>query len=241
MRAIRVLLAIAGLGLLAFLGGMLIMDLAMGIIVRRGEVTIVPDVTGLPYDEAARALAHERLDLVVEREAFDSEADSGVVIRQIPGAGMRVKEGRRIAVAISKGPEWSVVPDVAGERMRQARLTLASAGLRVEDDATVTSDGVEPDLVIATSPVAGTPAAAGDPVRLLVSLGPAATGYLMPDLKGQEITDVNRHLRLFQLSLPTIQYRDESGEEPGRVLEQSPPPGTRVDRDTNIELVVSSP
>jgi serine/threonine-protein kinase len=241
MRVLRLLLGVAALALIAFLGGMLLMDLAMGIIVRRGEVTIVPDLTGLSYEEATREVADARLDLFVEREVFDGEADSGTVVRQLPAAGMRVKEGRRIALTVSKGPEWSVIPQVAGERVRQARLSLASAGLRVEENVYVAHESIERDFVIATSPVAGTPAAAGDPIRLLVSLGPAPTGYLMPDLTGQDIADVHRHLRLFQLSMPRITYREDPGVARGRVLEQSPLPGSRVDGETNIDLVVSSP
>ncbi|RPJ40625.1 MAG: PASTA domain-containing protein [Candidatus Latescibacterota bacterium] len=241
MRALRYVFAVAALGLVAFLGGMLIMDLAMGIVVRRGEVTLVPDVSGLPYEEAARALADAKLDLFVEREVSPAEADSGEVVRQFPGAGMRVKQGRRIALTLSKGPEWSVVPEVVGARVRQARIVLASSGLLVEADAYVAHESIERDVVIATFPVAGSPAAEGDPVRLLVSLGPAPTGFLMPDLTGRALDDVNRHLRLFQLSRPRVTYDGDPEAEPGRVLAQSPSPGSRVDGETPIELTVSSP
>ncbi|MFH1680306.1 MAG: PASTA domain-containing protein [Candidatus Eisenbacteria bacterium] len=241
MRGLRVTFIALLLAVIAFAGGMLLMDVVMGLVVRKGEVTVVPDVTGLLHVEAARVLEDAHLELVLEREVFDAEADSGVVVMQLPGPGMRVKQGRRISVTVSRGPEWGVVPEVAGERVRQARILLAREGLHVEADAYVPHEEIERDLVIATSPTAGVPAASGEPIRLLVSLGPEPTGFLMPDLTGRELDEVNRHLRLFQLSMPRVAYRVEGGMKGGVVLAQAPLPGERVDRETGIELTVVSP
>jgi serine/threonine-protein kinase len=241
MRALRFALIGLLLALAAFAGGMLVMDLAMGFVVRKGGSTVVPDVIGLRRAEAARALAEADLDLVIEKEEFDADSDSGVILHQLPSPGGRVKQGRRISVTISRGPRWGTVPEVAGERVRQARILLTRAGLRVEGDGYVPHEAIERDLVIATSPIAGTPAASGESVRLLVSLGPATTGFLMPDLNGKAIEAVNRHFRLFQLPLARVTYRADPGAPPGTVLEQTPLPGERVDRETAIELTVSSP
>jgi serine/threonine-protein kinase len=240
IRFLRFALLFAGIGVLAFAAGMLVVDLTMGVVVRKGDVVVVPELSGLDRGAAARALDANRLGLVVEREIFDAEADSGVIVRQLPIAGSKVKQGRKVSVTISKGPEWRSVPEVGGGRVRQARLTLAGAGLRVEEEAYVPHAEIARDLVIATSPVAGTPAVSGGGVRLLVSLGPEATGYLMPDLRGKALADVTRQLRLFQLSTPRVTYRAEAGAEPGTVLEQVPPAGAFIDRNTSLLVVVAS-
>lgn len=241
MRVVRYIVLIAILGVLSFGGGILLMDLAMGFIVGKGSISRVPEVTGLPLEEATRLLEDSRLFILVNREEFDAEADSGVVIKQRPEPGDKVKRGRRITVTLSKGPERSVVPEVSGQRVRQARIALAESELQVTDVIRVPHEQVEREVVIASSPVAGTPAVAGDRVRLLVSLGPEPSGYRMPELVGSPLADVRRHLRLFELSLSRVSYRTESETGTGVVLEQSPPPGWLVDRETGIELVVSSP
>lgn len=241
IRAFRTLAIILVLALISFGGGILIMDLAMGLVVGKGDVSTVPGVVGLPSEEAARSLEREGLYLMVEREEHHAEIDSGAVIRQLPEAGGKVKQGRRIAVTLSTGPERSVVPELAGQRARQARIALSAAGLGVESVTHVPHERVERDAVIASSPVAGSPAVAGEKVQLLVSLGPEPSHYLLPDLTGKNLDDVRRHLRLFELPLSRVSYREGGEAVAGVVLEQKPAPGARVDRETSIELVVASP
>lgn len=228
------------LGAVAFGGGIFLMDLIMGNIVGRGDVTCVPDVTNLPCDEATRLFEDEGLYLLVDREEFAPE-DSGVVIRQRPEADERVKKGRRIAVVISKGQEWTEVPELTGERVRQARIALSETGLRVGEILRVPNETVEGQIVIASSPVAGTPLMNGTRVHILVSLGPDPSRFLAPSLINKPIEDVRRYLRLFGLSLAGVSYRAEEGAVPGMILEQIPPPGSCIDPGTGIELVVASP
>jgi len=241
MRVLRAVLIVIVLAGVSFAGGILVMDLAMGIVVGKGDVTTVPDIAGLHHDEAVRVLDKARLYLLVEREMHDAEADSGFVLRQRPGPDERVKEGRRIAVVLSSGPERSVIPEVAGRRVRQARIALSDEGLSVEQVLRVHHEQIERDVVIASAPVAGTPAVGGEGISLLVSLGPEPSRYLMPWLGGETLADVRRCLRLFELPLSRVQYRSEPEEKNDKVLEQTPPPGARVDRETSIEVVVSSP
>ncbi|MFH1278204.1 MAG: PASTA domain-containing protein [Candidatus Eisenbacteria bacterium] len=241
IRAFRTLAIIIVLALVSFGGGILIMDLTMGMVVGKGGVETVPDLSGLPFEEATRNLEKEGLYLAVEREEPHTEIDSGAVIRQLPAAGEKVKQGRRIAVTLSAGPQRRVVPELAGERVRQARIALSGVGLGVESVTHVPHERVERDVVIASSPVAGSPAVTGEKVQLLVSLGPEPSRYLLPDLRGESLDDVRRHLRLFELPLSRVSYRSDEKAPPGVVLEQTPDPGSRVDRETSLELVVSSP
>ena len=97
--------------------------------------------------------------------------------------------------------------------------------------------------MIATSPVAGTPATSGEPVQLLVSLGPDRPSFLLPDLRGKKTSEVRRHLNLFGLSLARVTYLTDSegGGDPGMVMNQIPPPGAQVDGRSSIEVEVAAP
>ncbi len=240
-RVLRFLLILVGIGVVSFVGGLIAIDWIMGMVVGKGEVAEVPEVVGMPAEEAARLLDHRGLTLLVDHEEFDAVADSGVVIGQRPGAGDRVKLGRRIAVVLSRGPEGSTVPELVGERVRQARIELAEVGLDVGGVLRVHHDQVGRDLVISTFPVAGTSLVAGENVDLLVSLGPEPARYLMPSLQGKRLSEVRRHLGLFDLSLARVTYQPAPDQPQGLILDQVPPAGARVDRETSIEVVVASP
>jgi len=241
MKVFRFLLLAVVLGAVSFVGGIFLMDLVMGSVVGRGDVVSVPSVEELPEEEANLRLEESGLYLAVDRIEYSALIDSGVVLRQRPAAGERVKRGRRIGVILSGGAERIAVPETTGERVRQARIALAERGLRVGDVVTVPHETVEEHRVIATDPVAGTETMKGSPVNLLVSIGPEPSRFLAPDLTGMPLPEVRRTLRLFGLSLANVAYEEESGERGGTVIAQTPPPGVRLDRDRRIELTVASP
>ncbi len=235
-------LIVTGAALLSFVVGIFLFDFVMKMVVGQGDEVVVPAVVGLDESKADRLLGEEGLYLVEESSIFDAEQDSGRVLTQRPEEGERVKRGRRIHVVVSRGPERLLVPEVSGLRVRQARIALTSARLRAEPILRVPHDRVEKDLVIATSPVAGTPVLAGDPVRLLVSLGPERTSFLLPDLTGKRESEVRRHLNLFGLSLSRVTFRAGEGDAgPSVVVAQTPPAGSKVDSRTSIEVEVSAP
>ncbi len=232
---------IAVVGLISFVGGLFLFDTVMKAVVGQGDETHVPEVVGLPEGEADVILGDRGLYLAVDNAIFDAETDSGTVLVQRPAAGDKVKRGRTIQITVSKGPESLSVPEVSAMRVRQARIALSRAGLRADSIIRVPHDQVGQDIVIATWPTAGTPLIVGEPVQLLVSLGPAEPAYLMPDLQGKRESEVRRHLNLFGLGLARVTYTQSEGSSAGSVIRQSPPPGARVDARTSVEVEVSSP
>jgi serine/threonine-protein kinase len=101
----------------------------------------------------------------VRTQASDSVA-KGVVISSSPAAGARVKEGTRVGLVVSSGPEKSAataapatVPEVVGLTVAQATAALQKAGLRA---VAVDADG--------NPATAGTVVAAGSPKNKKVVL-----------------------------------------------------------------------
>ena len=88
----------------------------------------VPNVVGLPYDQAASEL--QRAGFVVSRIDEDSDQAAGIVTRQTPSGGSEGSRGSTVTVSVSKGPSTSAVPDVTAQDVAIAQTTLQAAGFR---------------------------------------------------------------------------------------------------------------
>jgi serine/threonine-protein kinase len=126
----------------------------------------VPNVVGLPYDQAASEL--QRAGFVVSRIDEDSDQAAGIVTRQTPSGGSEGSRGSTVTVSVSKGPSTSAVPDVTTQDIAIAQTTLQAAGFRFrivyEDTDDFTLDGI----VNAQDPVGGSQAEPNTIITLFV-------------------------------------------------------------------------
>jgi len=94
----------------------------------------VPDVAGMPIDEAVRTLKAARLEVAEDRPADWSESVAkGSVIGQSakrPGGGAW-RPGDTVTLTVSKGPRPLPIPDVTGRTVREAVGALKDAGFEV--------------------------------------------------------------------------------------------------------------
>ncbi|HEX5028995.1 MAG TPA: Stk1 family PASTA domain-containing Ser/Thr kinase [Gaiellaceae bacterium] len=113
----------------------------------------IPNVVGLPYDQAASEL--HRGGFNVSRIDEDSDQAAGIVTGQTPSGGSEGSKGSTVTVTVSKGPTTSAVPDVTTQDYAIAQTTLENAGFRskivFEDTEDQTMDGI----VISQDPVGG--------------------------------------------------------------------------------------
>jgi serine/threonine-protein kinase len=131
------------------------------------EQIAVPDVVGLPEDEATQLLDDEGLRSVVVDEASD-EADPGIVLRQSPAADVDVDPGAAVKLVVAREIPQVTVPDVRGQTAEDAFTTLLDAGFAPRDSESSVSDPAQDGLVIGQRPPGGTTAADGAPVRIFV-------------------------------------------------------------------------
>jgi serine/threonine-protein kinase len=126
----------------------------------------VPNVVGLPYDQAASEL--RRTGFNVSRIDVDSDQEEGVVTSQDPAGGSESSRGATITLSVSRGPSTSAVPDVTTQDVAIAQTTLEQAGFRtrvvLEDTADITQDGI----VLSQDPIGGTQAEPNAIVTLFV-------------------------------------------------------------------------
>lgn len=129
----------------------------------------VPDVTGLPLDQARQQLDEVGLvGLPSGDGAFsDTVAEGSVISMDIP-SGQVVRPGDTINLTISRGPELIPVPDVLGRIVAEARIILEEEGfvvvVRPQDQ------GVDPEealsIVTLVEPAAGQAIPRGSTVTL---------------------------------------------------------------------------
>nr|MDQ3758117.1 PASTA domain-containing protein [Actinomycetota bacterium] len=121
------------------------------------------ELTGLTYDEAAKALTDAGL-VPVRKDVFDDDVESGRVVSSTPPAGTPVAKGARVTLNVSKGPETVPVPEVVGRSIEDARTAITAAGLQVS--------GVfgppHAKRVFQTDPGGGVKVKRGTPVALYV-------------------------------------------------------------------------
>jgi serine/threonine-protein kinase len=96
------------------------------------------------------------------------------------------------------------------------------------------------DDVIAQSPSPGEGLRRGQPVHLLVSLGPPATVYAAPNLTGLTLPEVQRLLAPLGCEVGQVDERDAPAEvERGTVLDQTPLPGAALEAGATVDLTVA--
>lgn len=203
------------------------------------EVT-VPNLQGMTVDQATAELAKYNLDIKVGDEVSSSQFAAGEIVSQDPKAEMTVKEGFPVTVNISKGKEEEgKIPNVVGKTASDAKFVLESYGY-VQGNVTQENSDYPKDVIIRQSPEAGTKADPGTRVNLVVSLGKAIEQIAIPDVKGKDIDSAKDELEKIGLRIGAVSYDMSTAYEINTVMWQQYEPGTMVDKDTAVNLKVST-
>lgn len=167
------------------------------------EDPVVPDLVGLPVDQAERELGD--LDLLSIRQAGPEQEQEGIVLSHDPAAGATVQRGTRITLLVSAAPTTVAVPDLAGLVESDARQVLTDVGLTLGNVGSEESRDVLPDRVVRQSPEPGAVVALGTRVSVTLSTSPPRAARL-------EIVDVDLESTGPQTALLTITVRND-GEQ----------------------------
>ncbi len=129
----------------------------------RREV-IVPDLSGMDWQQAQVEQSAAQLSIVWDTR-YSAQAE-GIVIAQKPTAGSTVKQGQKLILSVSKGPNTITVPDLKSQNRSDAIQTLRDAGFTVSVDYIRNDPTLQADTVILQSPAAGTALEAGNCITL---------------------------------------------------------------------------
>jgi beta-lactam-binding protein with PASTA domain len=144
----------------------------VGLVVSTGGIA-VPNVVGQAQSAASAALTGAGLVVGTVTQEYSATVPVGAVLSQMPTAGTLVLPGTPVDLAVSRGVQPSVMPEVAGQARAQAEAAVAGAGLTLGPVTEAHSGTVAAGVVISQSPAAGTELAPGTAISLVVSLGPA--------------------------------------------------------------------
>jgi eukaryotic-like serine/threonine-protein kinase len=128
------------------------------------------------------------------------------------------------------------VPDLSGLGEAEAVAALEGAGLEA-DVQRRESSWDELDLVVDQSPAAQERVEEGETVSVYIGDGPSVV--TVPDLTGFAEADAPGTLEYEGLT-PGGTTRAASNLPAGQVIETNPPAGTEVDRDSAVDIVVST-
>ena len=99
----------------------------------RGREVEVPQLTNKTKEEAEEMLRGRGLKLKVTSSRFSSQVAEGKVLQQDAAARTRLKVDRTVRVLLSLGEQKFAVPNLVGESVRAAQLTLAHPWRRERD------------------------------------------------------------------------------------------------------------
>lgn len=201
------------------------------------ESVTVPEVVGVRIEDALFLLSEKNLSVKVVDIKFSGEVPENFVISQFPAPETKVRENRNVELVISGGAEKLIISELVGMKLREAKVHLSGRGVNSINVSYIFSEASQ-DVVIAQDPPAGFKMARGEGINLLVSAGVPETTLMMPDLRGIKLNEVAE--RFGELPVGIIMVKEEfSTLAEGVIISQSIVPGTIINRDTGVELVVS--
>lgn len=197
----------------------------------------VPGVVGATVADATRALNDLGLSLRVDdTRRPDEHVPAGRIMQQEPAAGAQARQQRSVRVWVSSGARATVVPPLAAQTERTARIRLEQGGLRIAAISEIRSTVFPADTVIAQDPPAATLAPG---VSLLINRAEEGAVYVMPDVIGIEGTRAADTLRRQGLRVTVVGSQPYPNVPAGTVVKQRPSGGFKVSASDAVSLEVS--
>jgi beta-lactam-binding protein with PASTA domain len=131
----------------------------------------VPDVTGLAGPLAQRLIAAAGLT-ATQVESVQAASPPGITMLTRPPVGSVLASGALVTVVVSRGAPTIPVPDLLGMSQGDARTRVEVEGLQLGSVTRRRTAGANPGIVIAQQPAAGTLAAPGTVVDIVVARSP---------------------------------------------------------------------
>ncbi|MBJ6745961.1 Stk1 family PASTA domain-containing Ser/Thr kinase [Streptococcus sp. 121] len=228
---------------------------------KESEVKTLPKSTPSPKVTPAPA---RPVELPAKKEEGDSKAEEPATPKKKPvnkkksGATAKMKHGRRrirmrykvvfgafvlvvlaVLSLIFLSPASAVIPQVENLPLADARSQIEAAGLVVGNVSEEASTEIEPGNVIRTNPKSGTQRREGSTVDLIVSA--EGTRFKMENLVGRTLSEAEHILREEHQvpdRLIQIEEVDDTYEEAGTVLAQTPAEGTEFDPTGRTKIVL---
>lgn len=212
------------------------------------QEVMMPDLSGMEYEEAARLLKAQNLVLKEEvSEEYSDLIEKGRVMEQSVAAEERIGVLTEIALTVSLGSLSEetaelTVPDLRGLTRKEAMKELEK--LKEETGFTYAlgdvqkehSAEVEKNRIISQSLEPGTKARTNEPISLVISLGPEMVQ--VPDLLYASREDAVKRLEDVGL---TAEIREDYSSQVQKdlVISQNPDADSQAAKGSTVTIVIS--
>lgn len=205
----------------------------------KSEVVTVPDLVGQTVSQARADLSKKDLSLALKGSESNDRVGKGLICRQEPAAGSRIRVTTVIQVLTSSGSGVVTVPDLAEKPLEEALTLLQAAGLTRGQLTQVHTPRLPAGRILAQKPGPATVVDRGYPVGILLSQGDLDSRYIMPDFIGRRAESVIGRLNAWGFKVADIRYVYYPGASAGLIVKQDPPNGFRVQKRNRISFEVS--
>lgn len=153
---------------------------------RGGTQLRMPDVRGMEFAEAVKALDTAGFKIGTVLRVTDPLKASGTVIAQNPAAPSMVLSDRMVELLVSEGAsgrtEMVQIPDLKGQSEKLARQILEQSSLSVSRTIIVESNQVPAGAVLRTQPIAGSRVPHGNAIILYLAKETEVAPALTPEV-----------------------------------------------------------
>jgi serine/threonine-protein kinase len=210
---------------------------AVDVVVSTGAPKIsVPDVEGLPYEQAKADLEDKGFE--VEQKTEESDRNPGVVISQDPAGGTEREKGSTITLTVAKEKEKATVPDVLGKTCDEAKAQMTANNLVGTCVEVETQDPNQVGKVISISPEAGTQLDKNDTVTIQIGKQ-AQQKTQVPSVVGQTVGQAKQTLAA--AGFTNIQFADGSDQsDTAFVADQDPKANQQVDDPAGTQVTLTT-
>lgn len=201
------------------------------------KVVKVPKIIGKSEEDARKEL--EALGLVMdvaEERVYNKDVPEGYVVMQDPKPDSQNKVTNPVRVIVSKGPKKVEVPPIVGKNYDEVDIILESVGLE-EGEVSQEYSQYPSGVVIRQGIAPGLNVDEGTKVDYVISGGPEK--FFMTDFTGTDIEEVKNQLIVLDLILGNISEDYSDTIPKGKVINQTPKPGTEVSKKSVVDFVIS--
>jgi len=213
---------------------------------RHGEALTLPDLKGMPVDEAIVTLEQKKLRYLVTDTVFADNMPKMSVVDQNPSANSKVKEGRIIYLTINANTGAVVImPNLINNSLRYAETVITGSGLTVGNiiyKPDIAQNAVLDQLYNGKSVQPGSKVLKGSAIDLVVGDGSGGTPVSLPDLKGLNYDDAINIIKQSLLLPGAIVFDDGVTDTINAVVKRQNPPftdGATVNSGTQVDLFLS--
>lgn len=196
-----------------------------------------PDVSGHTMSEAKQLLKKHKLKVGKVDHAYSDKYEEDKVISSSPKIGSRVKQGSKVNLTVSKGPEMAEMPNLYNMSKDSAEETLNKLGItHIDFDTAYTKSNVPKGHIESQSVEPGKKVKIHDTeIKLTESLG--YKQVKVDDYEGKSVAEATEALEEKGFNV-AVSKRYSKKVEKDHVISQSPK-NKKVNEGSTVTLVAS--